>query len=148
MRGRRAVQQAHRKLQSWELINQSIKDDVLLTITEGVDVEWNDGGHQPGDENDDLGYRHREQGIFSWLKKITFIKGKCHGWIINSICANASLTDWQHGYEHLIHLEHCKHDHVLHPDHHRDEAVDVAQVRAQAPVSWVLYFAKVLTSWP
>ena len=69
-------------------------------------------------------------------------------WIINSICANDSLTNWKHGYEHLIHLEHCEHDHVLHPDHHCDEAVDVAQVRSQAPVTWVLVmFCKIAKSW-
>ena len=47
-----------------------------------------------------------------------------------------SLTHWKHGDEHLVNLEHGEHDHVLHPDHHRQEAVDVAQVGAQVPVAW------------
>ena len=46
-----------------------------------------------------------------------------------------SLTHWKHGDEHLVNLEHGEHDHVLHPNHHRQEAVDVAQVGAQVPVA-------------
>ena len=52
-----------------------------------------------------------------------------------SIQLHKIITNWQHGYHHLVHLEHGEHDHVLHPDNHRHKAVDVAQVGTKAPVT-------------
>ena len=45
------------------------------------------------------------------------------------------VTCRQQREQHLVHLEDGEHEHVLHPDHHRHEAVDVAQVGAEAPVA-------------
>lgn len=56
-------------------------------------------------------------------------------YFINTLDTVLWVTCWQQREQHLVHLEDGEHEHVLHPDHHRHEAVDVAQIGAEAPVA-------------
>ena len=97
----------------------------MFTFAKCVDTERHCGGGDPGEHDHYPGPGEGEEGVLACAVIILHTRPG-HG---------AVVTCRQQREQHLVHLEDGEHEHVLHPDHHRHEAVDVAQVGAQAPVA-------------
>ena len=97
----------------------------MFTFAKCVDTERHCGGGDPGEHDHYPGPGEGEEGYLP-------AQSSC---FIHTLDTVLGVTCRQQREQHLVHLEDGEHEHVLHPDHHRHEAVDVAQVGAQAPVA-------------